>query len=308
MRYLDTHVDTITVLMNNGDELYGNNRHLDIRRLEAFEKSIVFFAVFFDGSKPEKRYNGLFAEFLGIMDFLESEIAKNNRIAGIARTKAELLTSKHKIIAVPAIEDGGILEGNLNNLHTAAKLGVRYITLTWNHINDIGEPSIINGKGLTGFGHEMLVEMDKLSVLADVSHLSEAGFWDVVKFGKPFIASHSNCKSICNHHRNLNDEQIRAIRDIRGFIGLNFAAYFLGDTSDESRSVGIDDFCRHLEHAAHIAGEDSIGIGSDFDGARMAAGLETVADMPKFYDTLTTRYGKTFADNVFYDNFIKRFQ
>jgi membrane dipeptidase len=172
MYYLDTHVDTITNVMEKNRELYDNDGHLSLKRLEGFDASVIFFAVYLH--KENNAGISLFDKFKEIYAFLQNQINKNAGIAELALSLADI--GKHikggMISAVPAIEEGAILEGKMENLYKAAELGVRYITLTWNFPNEIGEPSAINGGGLTPFGKDLLRGMEGLGVLADVSHLS----------------------------------------------------------------------------------------------------------------------------------------
>jgi len=119
------------------------------------------------------------------------------------------------------------------------------------------------GGGLSRFGLEVVEEMNRLGMLIDVSHLNEPGFWDVIEASSsPVIASHSNAKALCDHPRNLTDEQIRAIADGGGVIGVNFCTAFL----TSSGAATLDDVLNHIDYLVKVGGIETVGLGSDFDG------------------------------------------
>ena len=166
---------------------------------------------------------------------------------------------------VLSIEGGEMLEGSLERLHEFDEAGrVRMIALTWNNENEIGySAKSASTEGLKPFGIRLLGEMDRLGILPDCSHLNEAGFWDIVEHaGLPPIASHSNLKKLCGHSRNLTDEQVKAIIEKGGFIGINFYSCFLRDEG----AATLDDVLRHIDGIAELGGIDVLGFGSDFDG------------------------------------------
>ena len=159
------------------------------------------------------------------------------------------------------------------------------ISLTWNNENEIAYP----GKGgseqpLKPFGRELIAEMDRRGILADVSHLNDAGFWDVCERAKlPVIASHSDCRWLCSHSRNLTKDMVKAIIDKQGFIGVNFYSAFLNDSGEST----LDDVLRHIDGICELGGEDVIGFGSDFDGIdAWPEGLGNPADFPNLLDLL----------------------
>ena len=163
-----------------------------------------------------------------------------------------------------SLEGADALQGDVMNLRILYRLGLRALGFTWNHRNEaadgVEEP---NPGGLSQFGRQLLVEANRLRILLDVSHLSEKGFWDVMELSEtPAFASHSNCKTIYNHRRNLSDDQIKAIILKGGVIGLTFVPYFIR----KGEKVRTKDLLRHLDHVLSLGGEDHIAFGSDFDG------------------------------------------
>ncbi|MBO4298183.1 MAG: dipeptidase [Clostridia bacterium] len=193
---------------------------------------------------------------------------------------------------VLSIEGGEMLEGSLERLHEFDAAGrIRMIALTWNNENEIGHSAKSGStEGLKPFGFELLREMDRLGVLADASHLNEAGFWDIVeRAALPPIASHSNLKKLCGHSRNLTDEQVKAIIRRGGFIGINFYSNFLR----EDGKATLDDVLRHIDGIAELGGIDVLGFGSDFDGIESwPDGLGSPADFPALL-ALLEKHGYT---------------
>ncbi len=185
-----------------------------------------------------------------------------------------------------SIEGGEALEGKIERLKEFyEKTGLRMIALTWNFENEIGFPAKLGpDPGLKPFGFELLSEMDKLGIYADVSHLNEQGFWDVVdNMTLPPIASHSNARALCDVPRNLYDEQIKAVINKGGYIGINFYTHFLTKTGRSD----IDDVLRHIDHIADLGGLDVLGFGSDFDGIESwPEGLEDSSCFPNLIDAL----------------------
>ena len=195
---------------------------------------------------------------------------------------------------VISCEGGEMLEGSLDRLaEFDDETRIRMIALTWNHENEIGYPAKSGSdQPLKPFGHDLLKEMDRRGILADVSHLNDAGFWDVCEHaGLPPIASHSNCRWLCGHFRNLTRDMARAIIDRKGFIGVNFYSRFLCEDGEAT----LDDVRRHIDALYELGGEDVVGFGSDFDGIEVwPKGLANPSDFPNLLDHLA-RHGYTQA-------------
>ena len=187
---------------------------------------------------------------------------------------------------VLSIEGGEILEGRLDRLEEFdGDMHLRLIALTWNHENEIAHPAAKGPEGgLKPFGFELLAEMDRRGILADVSHLNEAGFWDLCEHAAlPIVASHSNCRWLCDVPRNLKREQVQAIIEKKGFIGINFYSAFLLREGEAT----LDDVLRHIDAICEMGGEDVVGFGSDFDGIdRWPEGLGNPADFPALIELL----------------------
>ncbi len=191
-------------------------------------------------------------------------------------------------------EGGEFLDGSISALRMFARLGLRLLTLTWSERNSLGDGAAESGTrgGLTSFGKQVVKECGDLGVIVDTSHISEAGFWDVVdEIDEPFVASHSNCHALYAHPRNLTDDQIKAIAESGGIVGITLNPEYLGpegqendggegdgDGQDEGQAT-VAAVCDHIIHAIEVAGEESVGLGTDFDTFTGAVPIAGVQDL-----------------------------
>ena len=186
-------------------------------------------------------------------------------------------------------EGGEMFEGSLERLNEFHRqIRLRMIALTWNFENEIGFPAKEGPRpGLKPFGIRLLHGMDRLGILPDVSHLNEAGFWDVCEHAAlPPIASHSDCRWLCDVPRNLRKAQVKAIVDRGGFIGVNFYSKFLKSDGPAT----LDDVVRHIDALCELGAEHVIGFGSDFDGIELwPEGLGDPSGFPTLLDALRKR-------------------
>lgn len=173
--------------------------------------------------------------------------------------------------------------------------------LCWNYENLLGYGALEDRKlGLKPFGKEAIKKMQEKNIIIDVSHLNEAGFWDLYNIAKaPFIASHSNSYTICNSVRNLKDEQLKAIRDIRGLIGINLYPNFLTN----NKVACIDDILRHIDYMGRIVGEDILCLGSDFDGIdKMPEEISDICGYNTLFYRIEKAFGKQVMEKIVYKN------
>ncbi|MBQ6373957.1 MAG: dipeptidase [Clostridia bacterium] len=186
-------------------------------------------------------------------------------------------------------EGGEMLEGSLERLDEfMEKARLRMIALTWNFENEIGYPAAGGtAYGLKPFGFELLHAMDRMGVIADTSHLNAAGFWDVIEHAQiPPMASHSDCKWLCDVPRNLDRDQVKALIERGGFIGINFYSEFLRSGAPAT----LDDVVRHIDAICEMGGEHVLGFGSDFDGIESwPEGLGDPSAFPVLLDALRRR-------------------
>ena len=286
MKIIDLHCDTIAKLLESQKQsrLRSNLYSVDIEKLKKGESLAQFFALFVD----QKQVSNPFLYVKEMIDLFYQELEENKVEIALAKNLDDLLKNQEqkKLSAFLTIEEGGALQGKIENLHYFYQLGVRLITLTWNYPNELGYPNDgyhYQNFGLTEFGRECVREMNKIGMIVDVSHLSDQGFYDVTQIAqKPFVASHSNSRSLWENSRNLTDEMIKAIAKSGGVIGLNFAAHFLG----ENEVAQIDDMIKHLKHIYHIGGIDVLAIGSDFDGISTEVEISNFGDMQLLINTM----------------------
>ena len=193
-----------------------------------------------------------------------------------------------------AVEGGSVIGDNIDLLYELKKDGIKFITLTWNSENLIAGGSK-SQKGLTDFGKRVIKEMNRLNIAVDVSHLNDKSFYEVMENAEKVLATHSNCRSICNHKRNLTDDQIKLIAQKGGIIGLNFYPEFLGDSF-------FEDIYKNIYHLCEMGLQNNIAIGSDFDGADMPKEMKDISRIPDLYCKL---FQKGLSDSLLYKIFYK---
>lgn len=184
-----------------------------------------------------------------------------------------------EIALMLAFDGGEFLDGSIGSLRMFHRLGLRVLGLTWNERNLLADGAAESGTkgGLTHFGAEVVAECARLGIVVDASHLSEAGFYDLAERSeKPFVVSHANCHMLYAHPRNLTNDQLRALRDTGGVVGISLNPAYLGPYEGS----GLDRVCEHLEHAVEVAGEEHVSLGTDFDSFS-GAGPEPLEDASK---------------------------
>lgn len=286
MKLIDMHCDTISVLHGNKERksLFNNECQVDIQKLKKADSKAQFFALFLEMEEVKKSGREPYEFVNSMLNRFYEEIEENKDYIRIARNFQEMEQNcnEGKISAFLTIEEGGALEGSIENLEEVHNKGVRLVTLTWNYPNELGFPNCkkeMMNKGLTNRGIEFVERMNELNMLVDVSHLSDGGFYDVVKHSKvPFVASHSNARAISNHCRNLTDEMIKELSNKGGVMGLNFATEFLNEHDSISK---ISHMVEHLKHIKNVGGIDVMAMGTDFDGIDSKLEIEDIGHMDK---------------------------
>lgn len=223
-----------------------------------------------------------------------------------------------RIGAMLTIEEGAVCRDDLAILRDFYRLGVRMMTLTWNHQNGLGSPNITpdynedtwpvkdpGAPGLTGVGREFVAEMERLHMIVDVAHLSDAGIRDLLAIAtRPFAASHSNARACCPHLRNLPDELLRAMGEKGCLIGLNYCPAFLDNTPNRKHCVGsVAQMARHAKYILNLAGEDALALGSDFDGIGGELEITGAQDLPLLAEGLVNEgIPARVVEKIFYKN------
>ena len=297
MKLIDMHCDTFWMMMQQQKDicLQQNTLCIDIEKMKTAGSMAQFFASFIhmDRFQGDNAFEDAYKYSLQMIAYGKKELAKCSDSISIAHNYDELIMNRDqgKISAILTVEEGGIINGKIQYLDELYQLGVRLITLTWNHENCIGfpnsrEPELME-RGLKPFGIEVIKQMNELGMLIDVSHLSDGGFWDVVRYSsKPFVASHSNARELCNHPRNLTDEMIKALAEKGGAAGVNFYPFFLR----ENGKATVSDIAEHLWHMYQVGGEDVIAMGTDFDGFDEGElDIAHMGEMNRVYDAIEKR-------------------
>jgi membrane dipeptidase len=354
----DSHNDVLSAATMKGlrieDDLTGK-AHSDLNRFETGGVDIQIFAVFCDSTFGKDTA----FKFANIeIDSLYAIAGRNDNKILLVRSSKELLSAvKHKkLAAMIGVEGGHMIEDNVDYLDSLYKRGARYLTLTWFNSTSWATSSLDestnqiknNKRGLNDFGRSIIKRMNELGMMIDVSHVGEATFWDVINCtSKPIIASHSSVYSLTPHHRNLKDEQIKAIAKNRGVIQINFASNFL-DTNSVKRSQPfiakhrpeIDSLLKinytgigwwlqkmypeernavraplsalldHIDYVVKLVGVDYVGLGSDFDGIALSPNeLEDVSKFPNITKGLVERrYSNQDIKKILGGNFIRVFK
>jgi membrane dipeptidase len=221
---------------------------------------------------------------------------RSNGGVTVCRTADDLRRSiaTGSFAAVMHIEGAEAIAGDLDALYVLHQAGLRTLGPVWSRPNIFAygvpfkfpsTPDI--GPGLSDAGRDLIRACNDLKIMVDLSHLNEAGFWDVAKLSKaPLVASHSNAHALSAHSRNLTDRQLDAIRDTGGLVGINFGVLFLRDDGRRDESTSLDVLVRHIAYIAERIGIDHVALGSDFDGTTVPSDLKDASDLPRLIEAL----------------------
>ena len=328
MKVVDMHCDTIYELYErrkNGEQekLLKNNLHIDLLKMEKGDYFLQNFAVYVHLGKQERP----FEYAMRLIDVFYEEMAANADKIDVVRSWEDIEKNwkKGKLSALLSIEEGGVCQGEIAFLRDFYRMGVRMMTLTWNFPNELGYPNrIVSGNerppvcvadtehGLTNKGIEFVQEMENLGMILDISHLNDAGIWDVFRYTKkPFVASHSNARSLASHPRNLTDEMIRALAERGGVAGINFCASFLKNEENGADPIHSNcrDMVKHMKHMKQIGGIGCIGLGSDFDGITSVVEMRDCSGIPLLAEEMERQGFHTGEiEAVFYGNVLRLYQ
>ncbi len=313
MRVVDMHCDTISELLKKKrkglpEELRRNTCHVDLERMLKSDYLLQNFALFVNLSVCEEPWQ----EVCELFRLYQEEIEKNEDILAPVFCYKDILRNKEsgRISALLTVEEGDVCQGDISRLDSLYAWGVRMMTLTWNHPNALGYPVSVS-QGLTELGKCFVERMEELGMIVDVSHLSDAGFYDVLHMTKkPFVASHSNARSICAHGRNLTDDMIRGLAEKGGCMGLNFYADFLKEVSEGTENPGeILAVVNHARHIVNVGGIEVLGLGSDFDGIDTNKELPGVQSMDRLWNALhKAGFSQAQLDKIFGENVLRVYQ
>ncbi len=280
---IDLHCDTLTdwkyTSTGNKDTLDDPKRVLSLTSIPKNVNWAQFYAIFIpDEIRGAEAIN--YYEY-NKNNFLRQITQFNERVLH-CRTADEMDEAWNlgKTAAFLTVENGSVLAGNLDRIKELADDGIKAITLVWNGENELGSGHTTN-IGLTNFGKSVVPELENHGIIVDVSHLNDAGFKDLLKIAKkPFMATHSNARAICQHKRNLTDDMIREMVDRQCLIGLN---YYINFIKDDGLVNSLDDLFLHVEHFLELGAEKNLALGSDFDGALLPDCLKSPKDVVGLY-------------------------
>ena len=242
-----------------------------------------------------------------IFDKIEDIVSQHKDHLSIARTPSDLYEDKRKgrKSVMLAIENGLALNGSLQNLRHFAQRGIVYMTLCHNGDNDICDSAkgCNTHGGVSLFGEQVIREMNRLGIMVDLSHANEKSFYDALEISQlPIVCSHSSCRALCDHPRNLTDEQLRALAAAGGVAQITLYHGFLRKDGEAT----VYDALQHLEHAIQVAGIDHVGLGTDFDGDGGVRGLANAAELLNFTRQLMLRrYSERDIQKIWGGNFLR---
>ena len=240
--------------------------HTDLPRIREGGVDVLVFAIYSD---PKYPFNQMLERANRMLDIVRKLINSTPEM--------ELILTSDDFARIKAAGKVGIIIGlegadpihDTKTLYEFFHAGVRLVGLTWNYGNKIADGfKVKNPQGLTPFGIECIRIMNELGIIIDLSHIAEPGFWDVIKYSNaPIIASHSNARSITDHPRNLTDNQLNAIKEKDGVVGLCYEPWFL---REGGQNASLRDILQHYFYIKDLIGDDHIGLGTDFDGIKKA--------------------------------------
>ncbi len=316
----DGHCDTL-ISIRDGDRRLGercqvqpdggviSSQHIDLPRLLEGGVTAQIFACFVRQQfLPSDATN----EALRLIDAFYRALDENPEALLLATTAADVEQAKAegKVAGVLSLEGAEALEGDLAMLRTFYRLGLRALGLTWNWRNQAadGQGESRTGGGLTEFGVALVREANRLGLILDIAHLAPAGVRDVLELSEaPVVASHANARALCDHHRNLTDEQLAGIAASGGLVGVTYVPPFL---AQERQDASLEKVLDHIDYIVKTIGLDHVGLGSDFDGFDgVLPGLEDVSHLPALTAGLVARgYSDEKVAQILGGNYLRVFR
>lgn len=329
-KVFDGHNDMLYQLWTRGDQkgqlfLSGEpSNPLSITHHKVKEGGLAggLFAIFVPANKNVKGTRNLSQpeafqytlDMLAIADYLNDAHGHSFRIC---RNKSDIIKAEKEgaIAAVLHIEGAEAIGADLTEIEQLSSRGIRSIGPLWSRPNIFGQGvpftypgSPDQGSGLTANGKALVKECDAAGIMLDVSHLNEAGFWDIAKISnQPIIASHSNAHSLCPSPRNLTDRQLDAIAERGGLVGVCFATAYLREDGARDRDTSLDLILRQFDYLISRVGEDNVAFGSDFDGAVLPASLSDAAALPTLITAMQAYgFGAPLIAKLRWDNWLNK--
>lgn len=321
---LDTHIDVTPKLQTSWkfNEEHKDG-HIDLPRMKKGGLNALFFSIYMAGTVTGPKAVSDSIERISAVHRLAEELPDQVALC-VTADQVRKAHKQGKIAALMGMEGGHMINNSLAVLRMYAELGVRYLTLTHSVNTDWADSSGDQPKhnGLTDFGKDVVRELNRLGVMVDISHVSDKTFWDAIEVSKaPMLASHSSCRAISGHARNMTDDMIKALAAKGGVIQINYLDQFIDDDlfkySQKSQPLmrellqtypgrenaakrreevakqfgpapkaSWEKIIEHIDHAVKLVGVDHVGLGSDFDGGSMPVGMEDCTYLPKITEAL----------------------
>lgn len=292
-------------------DLASSHCHISLDKVGATPWAQCFACYVPDALSPEQATG--FHE--GVMSHLTHEVERNaGRVVAVAsasqlRDVLENSGEPH-VAAVHTIENARMFAADLGLVERYAADGLLMASISWNAAGPLASGHDTH-EHVSELGARAIAEMERNRVVLDVSHLNDECFDDVCRLStRPFVASHSNSRAVCGHHRNLTDRQFAEIRERGGVVGLNYCDKFLSNEVLEGHAadVSFDEVAGHIEHWLDLGGEDVVALGGDLDGATVPSLLDGADKMPAFQGLLEHRFGSTITRKLCYANALAFFE
>lgn len=308
---IDLHNDVLEKVVGDGYQLgpRHNYNHSDIPRFFEGGVDAQMFVIWVD---PGSYLNIAYQKALQFAEAFNNQVSLNTNSLAQVRNAEEIfqINAQTKLAGVLVVEGGHAIEHDLNKLKELYRLGMRYLTITWNNSTDwaiSAQDSRSATHGLSEFGKQVIRTLDSLGVIIDVSHVGIKTIQDIIATTQnPIIASHSGVRALHDHFRNLYDDQIRAIANTGGVIGVIFYPAFLA----AGGRVNINTVIKHIDYIVNLVGIDHVALGSDFDGiGSTPVGLEDVSKLPDLTMALLKHgYSNTEVKKILGENFLRVFR
>jgi membrane dipeptidase len=304
--------------------------HIDLPRMAAGGMAGGFFAIFSppepDSDHDDDDLNPPYASSLpqrvaersalGMFDLRDAIMAEAKGAVRLCTSVAEVRAAlaDNASVWITHIEGAEAIKPDLSNLQAFYDRGLRSIGPVWSRPNafGVGVPfrfpsSPDQGRGLTLEGEALVKECNRLRMMVDCSHITERGFWDIARItNAPLVATHSNAHALCASSRNLTDAQLKAIGESGGMVGLNYATGFLRADGRWSTDTDAEVMIRHLDHMLALSGEDCVGLGSDFDGARIPGFIKDCSGLPRLVEAMVEAgFGPALIEKICWKNWLR---
>ncbi|HKX27104.1 MAG TPA: dipeptidase [Blastocatellia bacterium] len=326
---IDTHNDITSPMTDDGFDLgardtSGKNQ-TDLPRMKEGGLSAEFFAIYVAAKYAKE--GGSARRALEMIDGVFEQARRHPESLELATTAADIrrIRKSGRIAALMGIEGGHAIEDSLPALRMFYRFGVRYMTLTHTNTNNwadsAGGITVQAEKrhdGLSGFGREVVREMNRLGMMVDISHVADETFWDCIEVSQaPLIATHSSCRALTNVSRNLTDQMLQALAQKGGLVMINFYNGFINTEyakpgmpppTAPAETATLEMLMQHFEHAIKVAGIDHVGIGSDFDGVdgKLPSGMEDISKLPTLtYELLKRGHSEGDVKKVLGENLLR---